>query len=400
MRLWLTSAIRVGLLAAAAAAAPTEASAGERFPLGDGDIWVMVGDSITAQHLHSDYFEAFCFARYPRMTFRFRNAGTSGDTVPRALARFDWDVAAWKPTVVSVELGINDRPDFNPQQYLAGMRQLDDRIRALPARTVFFTSSAINNGETSGRMASNARLHEYAVALQALAAERHAPFADQFHALLDVWAKNQRSLQGDATHIGPPGQLMMAAALLQQLGADGFVSHAALDAGGRVVEARGCALEVVRARAGSLAFDRLDQSLPFPIAEEARAALALFPPILELSQYTLRVTGLKDGRYTLKINGVAVTTQSASEWDRGVNLTACAQGPLAAGGKSILAAVAAKEKLVWQWRQLARAASEGKASGEAKERLADLSRQVEAADDRIRQAAQPRKFRFELAPAP
>jgi hypothetical protein len=28
------------------------------FPLKDGDIWVMAGDSITAQHLHSNYFEA------------------------------------------------------------------------------------------------------------------------------------------------------------------------------------------------------------------------------------------------------------------------------------------------------------------------------------------------------
>ena len=26
------------------------------FPLRDGDVWVMAGDSITAQHLHSNYF--------------------------------------------------------------------------------------------------------------------------------------------------------------------------------------------------------------------------------------------------------------------------------------------------------------------------------------------------------
>ena len=78
-----------------------------RFPLKDGDTWVMVGDSITAQHLHSNYFEAFCYARYPK--FAFRNSGVGGDTIPKAIARFDWDVAAWKPTVVSVELGMNDR---------------------------------------------------------------------------------------------------------------------------------------------------------------------------------------------------------------------------------------------------------------------------------------------------
>src|SRR5438105_2071547 len=45
------------------------------FPLKDGDVWVMAGDSITAQHLHSNYFAAFCYARYPMLTFAFRNRG-------------------------------------------------------------------------------------------------------------------------------------------------------------------------------------------------------------------------------------------------------------------------------------------------------------------------------------
>jgi lysophospholipase L1-like esterase len=414
------------------------ASAGGDFPLSDGDTWVLVGDSITAQHLHSDYFEAFCFARYPKLTFRFRNAGTSGDTVPRALARFDADVAAWKPTVVSVELGINDQADFTPAHYLDGLRRLDDRIRAAGARPVYFTPSAINNGETSDRLAANARLHQYSVGLRSFAAEHKAPFADQFHAVLDVWGKNKPremladalpalkalarqeglngvehlraflaaqensreplvSLRGDPTHIGPPGQLMMAAALLRELGAAGFVSHATLDAAGRASDVRGCVVEGVKAQGGGLVFDRLDESLPFPIADDARPALALFPAILELSKYTLKVTGLPEGRYTLKVNGAAVTTVAAREWEAGVNLTACGQGPIAAQGKAVLAAVADKEKLVWQWRELARTG--GNSADGLQRRLLELSRQVEAADTRIREAARPRQLHFEIAPA-
>jgi lysophospholipase L1-like esterase len=419
---------------------PIPASAGGDFPLRDGDTWVLVGDSITAQHLHSDYFEAFCFARYPRYTFRFRNAGTSGDTVPRALARFDWDVAAWKPTVVSVELGINDQADFTPAQYLDGLRRIDSRIRDAGARPVYFSPSVINNGETSDRLAANARLHQYAVGLRSFAAEHRAPFADQFHALIDVWGKNKPremvadvlpvlnalaredrlegvehlraflaaqensrqplvSLRGDPTHIGPPGQLMMAAALLRALGATGFVSHATLDASGRAGDIRGCTLDGVKAQGGALAFDRLDEALPFPLADEARPALALFPAIMELSPYTLKVTGLPEGRHTLKVNGVVVTTLAAREWAAGVNLTAYSQGPIAAQGKAVLAAVSDKEKLVWQWRELARNAAAGNSSVEVQRRLQDLARQVEAADGRIREAARPRQLHFELAPA-
>src|SRR2546423_14361929 len=98
---------------------PSAAPAADPFPLKDGDTWVMAGDSITAQHLHSNYFEAFCYARYPKLTFRFRNSGVGGDTVPRVLARFDWDVAPWKPTVVSVELGMNDQGGFSTEQFIA-----------------------------------------------------------------------------------------------------------------------------------------------------------------------------------------------------------------------------------------------------------------------------------------
>ena len=38
------------------------------------------------------------------------------------------------------------------------------------------------------------------------------------------------NLTGDAVHPGAPGQLMMAAALLKALGAQGFVSEATIDA--------------------------------------------------------------------------------------------------------------------------------------------------------------------------
>src|SRR5436305_1678479 len=98
--------------------------AADTFPLQEGDVWVMAGDSITAQHLHSNYFEAFCYARYPKKTFHFRNSGVGGDTIPRVLARFDYDVAAWNPTVVSVALGMRDGGGFTADQCTAQMGQL------------------------------------------------------------------------------------------------------------------------------------------------------------------------------------------------------------------------------------------------------------------------------------
>lgn len=103
----------------------------DAFPLKDGDTWVMVGDSITAQHLHSNYIEAFCYARFPKWTFHFRNSGVGGDTVAKALARFGWDVAAWKPTVVSVEIAkkSSDTLRANLDQLTEQVLEADTNIR-------------------------------------------------------------------------------------------------------------------------------------------------------------------------------------------------------------------------------------------------------------------------------
>ncbi len=325
------------------------------FPLKDGDVWVMAGDSITAQHLHSNYFEAFCFARYPQLKFAFRNSGVGGHTIPSTLARFDYDVAAWKPTVVSVELGMNDQGGTPTDKFVANMKTMVDRIRADLARPVIFSASPINNGDTLAKLGGNQRLNDYARGAEGiLRPARSIPYADQFHALIDVWGKNKsreawpmrrerssnspRTTRSRASNTcvhswppwteaptnrsrcratrstpAPPGQLMMAAALLRELGADGFVSSATIDAAGKVAEAKGCQLDGVSAAEGTLAFDRLDERLPMPIPDDARAVLPMYPTILDLSQYTLKVTGLKDGKYTLQIDGVPIATLSAKE---------------------------------------------------------------------------------------
>jgi lysophospholipase L1-like esterase len=430
---------RLAVLAALLALAPSRPAAAGEFPLKDGDVWVMTGDSITAQHLHTNYFEAFCYARYPKLTFHFRNSGVGGNKIPDLLARFDYDVAAWKPTVVSVELGMNDQGGFTPEQYIANMGKLAEKIRDIKARAIFFTASPMNNGSTLDKLDGNARLDEYAAALKKFAAEQKAPFADQFHDLIDVWGKNKPrenlanslatikglaqddklvgvdhlraflaeqakdpnapvSMQGDAVHPGPPGQLMMAAALLKDLGAEGFVSDVILDgAAGKVVEAKGCTVDAPKAEEGKISFDRLDESIPFPIPDEARAVLPLTPAVLDLSRCGLTVTGLKGEHYTLSIDGKEVATLTAEELKKGVNLTAYGQGPLAAQGKDVLAAVNAKEGLVGQWRGLSKAATGVSASTNVTTEFATVTQKVDEADAKIREAAKPRKHHFELA---
>src|SRR4051812_35754586 len=153
----------LGTLAVSQPAAPPAAE----FPLKDGDIWVMAGDSITAQHLHSNYMEAFCYARYPKLKFAFRNSGVGGHTIPTTLARFEYDIAAWKPTIVSVELGMNDSGGTPTDKFVANMDTMVKRIRAINARPVILSASPVNDGTTTAKNTGrNVRLDEYATALK------------------------------------------------------------------------------------------------------------------------------------------------------------------------------------------------------------------------------------------
>ena len=402
---------------------PLHAAEPAAFPLKDGDVWVMAGDSITAQHLHSNYFEAFCYARYPKLKFAFRNSGVGGHTIPSTLARFDYDVAGWKPTIVSVELGMNDAGGTTTDKFISNMGKMVARIKEAGARPVILSASPVNDGLGAGKFAArNARLDEYATALKAFCEKEKIPYADQFHALVEVWAKNKQNpkgvnLTGDAVHPGAPGQLMMAAALLKALGADGFVSEATIDAAGTVTSAKGCVITNANGDSGTLSFDRLDEKLPFPIAENARAVLPIAPDVLDLSKYMLKVTGLKDGDYTLTINGAMCGKLSAKGLAEGVNLTnlpsdpkAKKPNPIAAQGSAVLAAVTAKAGLAGKWRALSKTAA-GKDTPKkgappppkldpaaAKAALVDMAKKVEEADAKIRDAAKPQKLHFVLTP--
>jgi len=414
------------------------------FPLKDGDVWVLAGDSITAQHLHSNYFEAFCHARYPNIKFAFRNSGVGGHTIPTTLARFDYDIAAWKPTVVSVELGMNDQGGTLPAKFIDNMNAMVERIRGIKARPVIFSASPINNGDTMAKLSGNKRLHEYALALKDFCAKEQLPYADQFHALVDPWGNNKPSellanafpilkqlaqndqlagveqlraflslqekgatrpvsMLGDPVHPGPTGQLMMAAAILKELGAVPFVSSATVSSEGKVLEAKGCKIDNVAASDGKLVFERFDECLPFPIADDARPVLSVDPTILEMSQYTLKVIGLKGGSYSLKINGNPIATLPAKQLEGGINLAAFSStpqpksvNPIAAQGKEVLAAVSARAGLVGQWRGLSKAVHAPGAAPELRGQLEMLTTKVEQADQKIRDAARPRLLRFEL----
>src|SRR5216117_4464636 len=89
------------------------ASAQSGFHLKNGDCVVFYGDSITDQRLYTTFVESYVVTRWPDWKIDFIHSGWGGDRVTGGGGgpidrRLQRDVIAYKPTVVTIMLGMND----------------------------------------------------------------------------------------------------------------------------------------------------------------------------------------------------------------------------------------------------------------------------------------------------
>lgn len=100
-------------------------------------------------HGYPEMCAAQCLADYPGRNMRFYNRGISGNTMPMMAARWDEDLLAMHPDVVSILIGINDVKehsvaDFDFGSWEATYRSLLDRTleRVTDCRFVLITPFA------------------------------------------------------------------------------------------------------------------------------------------------------------------------------------------------------------------------------------------------------------------
>ena len=400
--------------------------------LKDHDTWVMAGDSITAQRLHTNFIEAFFRTRYPQLHLHFRNSGIGGNTTASLLARFDYDVAAWNPTIVSVELGMND-VGGSLTNYLEGMKKLAENIRALHAQPLFISSSPVNDGSLMEAWTSTRcrTIHPFTEALQELARQENILMVDQYHPLLALWGPNKiiedanslaarirvlkpdsnlpdlKSLQafanswgtnaagvalgGDSVHPGVVGHYMMAATILAALNVDREVSSATVKPDGTVVNAQNCKITDSSAKDGKLIFTRIDERSPWPQLAEASAATAMLPEIASLSQYTLTIPGLPAGPYRISMDGKLVATLSHQDLATGWNMGTLHGGPLGERADRINGLInTLQNSLNNAWRTASKEKNP--------EKLAAAQKAIDETEAQLQAAVQPAPIHFEIVP--
>ncbi|MFO0885633.1 MAG: SGNH/GDSL hydrolase family protein [Pirellulales bacterium] len=326
----------------------------------DGDVVVMIGDSITEQHLYSNYVEMWTVTRFPKWKLTFRNVGIGGDRSVGGNSRFARDVASYKPTAMTVDFGMNDGGyrDFSEdtfKPYMDGLQGMANQAKAANIRTAWVTPQPLDNGDQgpTALVAYNKTLEKFSEGVKTIADKNGGLFVDQFHPYLSVLdaarskgPKYDRITGGDAVHPGPPGQALMAASILKGMSFPALVSAVEIDAaGGKVNSAINCKVDNVVAKDGGVSFSRLDESLPF-FPADAKGILTSTPILEELNKYTLKVTGLAAGNYEVRLGGKKVATHTAAELAAGANLAAGAlqEGPVADQVKAITTAIENKNR--------------------------------------------------------
>jgi lysophospholipase L1-like esterase len=324
----------------------------------DGDTVVMIGDSITEQHLYSNYVELWTVTRFPKWKLTFRNTGIGGDTSRGGNARFKRDVLSYHPTALTVDFGMNDGGygGFDAGRYggyMKGLQGMADQAKAAKLRVAWVTPQPLDDAKPGKTALTgyNQTLERFSAGVKEIAEKNDGLFVDQFHPYLAVLDKARgasekygRITAGDAVHPGPPGQALMAASILKGLSFPTLVSSAAVVGTGEA-DTKNCTVTDVAYRDGGVTFRRLDQALPF-FPPEAAPILKWAPLLDELNDYRLNVAGLKEGKYEVRLGGKKVAVYGSGELAKGVNLAAAAlkDGPVAEQVRAVKAAVEKKNK--------------------------------------------------------
>ncbi|MCH9791411.1 MAG: SGNH/GDSL hydrolase family protein, partial [Planctomycetes bacterium] len=299
-----------------------------KLDLKSGDSIVFLGDSITHQCLYTQYVEDYFYTRFPEMRLKFHNSGVGGAKAWDALARFDRDVAAYKPKYVTVLLGMNDGQyqPFNDmifETYYKDMKELISKIEAIGAQPILMTPTMFD--ARAARLTKRKRnpaaielynsvLAYYGTWLREVAAESGFGFVDMYSPLNNITlAARQKdptfTIIKDAVHPDPPGQVVMAYALLSDMNVQRQVSRINISKnakGNLAATAKGGTLSDLKQTDVGVSFTWLSKSLPWVVPAEAEQGAKLTKLGHRMSQESLSIHDLPAGRYELSIDGEPV----------------------------------------------------------------------------------------------
>lgn len=394
------------------------------FALKSGDRVVFYGDSITDQRLYSVFTETFVHTRYPKLDVSFVHSGVGGDTVTGGWAgpidlRLKRDVAPYKPTVVTIMLGMNDG-GYHPfeqatmDRYTSGYEKLIQLLKqeAPGARITLIQPSPFDEVtrppiKHGGYNASLVKMSEF---LATMAAREHFLLADFNTPLVKMLEKANaedfeiaQKIIADRVHPGTSGHLVMAEQLWKAWHADGGVSRVTIFAGKGMTAFVGGSpnrkAKIEDLKLGeTISWTSTEESLPMPVdMSDPTIDLALRSAGFneDFNKEELTAFDLKAGYWALLIDGQQIKVFTAEELNKGVNL-ATLQTPMWRQARAVQTLVERRAEIHnIRWRSIEVPLADYQLS-QAAPAMATLDALDTELAARITSEAQPKPHHFEL----
>jgi len=342
--------MRTLCLLAAIGAAAVPALSGD-FYLKHGDVVVFYGDSITEQRLYTTIVETYVLTRYPGLDATFVHSGWGGDKVsgggggPIDL-RLKRDVFAYNPTVMTIMLGMNDGKyvaETEPvdHAFFDGYRHIIESVRAaLPEIRITAirpspyddTTRAPNflPGYNDVMVSFGHWIADYAQQAHLNVADLNAPVVAMLKRADEMDHSEAQHILPDRIHPTLAGHLIMAEQLLKSWNARGDVTEVSIDVSTGKPVLKSAEHATISELAGDnvVRWTELDDALPLPFAEwqdgwsRGPVSLAIRASDVgeALNNEPLRITGLKEGVYTLRIDDEVIGNYNNDRLAAGINL--------------------------------------------------------------------------------
>lgn len=400
------------------AQAPAPAPAPAPFLLHDNDVVVFYGDSITEQKLYTSDIEEFVLTRFPERHVRFINSGVGGDRVSGGWAgpidlRLRRDVYAYRPTMITIMLGMNDgyyRPfdDGILSTYADEYRHVVEQMQSeLPKASITLLKPSPYDDVTrppDPEPGYNTIMIRFGDFVGKLAEEKHTRVADLNRPVVDVLtaAKVADSVLSavlirDRVHPGAGVHWLMAESVLKDWNAPAVVTLARIDAlHAKISEAANTDITQLQRTKTGLTWTQNDHALPLPFASAesdpfSELVLRVSDLNQSLNQEILRVDGLGEGAYELQIDERRVSTFTAAQLAAGVNL-ATVDTPMLAQSRIVAFDTALKNEIESNRFLIANDARDAT----AEELVKRLDTSIDHAVERQRKDAQPVPHRYAL----
>jgi len=413
LRVLLLLAVGLGLASAALMQA--------EFALKEGDRLVFYGDSITDQRLYTTFVETYVVTRFPRLKVWFVHSGVGGDRVTGGWAgpidvRLQRDVIAYKPTVMTIMLGMNDASyrgwdDAIFKTYCTGYEHIIDTMKhALPGiRITVIQPSPYDDVTRSANIDDgyNAVLVRYGQFVKELGEREHLLIADLNAPVVSMLEKAKaadaelaKKIIEDRVHPGPGGHLIMAEALLRAWNAPATVASVEIDAAAKRVvradNAKVTALDV----GPSVRWVETDSALPMPLdLDDKVVALSVRSSDFTeaLDQEPLKVTGLDSPRYELVIDDQKVGEFTKEQLQEGINLATLSTPMAKQAAKVHDLTLKHNDVHFARWRDVQVTLQDYKFAGE-KAAVDALDKLEEQIVEQQHATAQPKPRHYELEP--